>query len=345
VAGAGTRPSRQVPGGCFRLLRWSILVANRVRHSESRRRTHEMVTKSAFLYLSKSDGFKNFLTRFQSFNNVTRRFVAGEELADAVAAIRILNQKGISASFDHLGESITSEAATREEVNEYVRVLDSIEENKLDSNVSVKLTQLGLDVSQELCYANTRRIVEAAAGYRNFVRIDMEESSKTEATLEIFKRLRSEFDNVGIVIQAYLYRTEKDIEELLKIRARIRLCKGAYKEPASVAFPRKDDVDANYVKLTKPLLVSGIYHGLATHDENMIAAAKQFAAEMSIESDKFEFQMLYGIRRDLQEQLVREGYRMRVYVPYGRYWYPYFMRRLAERPANIWFVLRNMMKG
>ncbi len=332
--------------GCFLLLRWSILVAHRANGSPNPVNVHnKMVTKSAFLSLSKSDRFKTFLTRFQSFNNVTRRFVAGEDLADAVEAIRVLNQKGISASFDHLGESITSEAATREEVNEYVRVLDSIEENKLDSNVSVKLTQLGLDVSQELCYSNTRRIVESAAAYSNFVRIDMEESPKTDATLEIFKRLRNEFENVGIVIQAYLYRSVKDIEELLKIGARIRLCKGAYNEPAAVAFPEKADVDANYSKLTKLLLTSGIYHGLATHDENMIAAAEQFARELAIASDKFEFQMLYGIRRDLQEKLVREGYRMRVYVPYGRYWYPYFMRRLAERPANIWFVLQNMMRG
>jgi proline dehydrogenase len=305
----------------------------------------KMLTKSAFLYLSKSDRFKNFLSRFQSFNNVTHRFVAGEELADAVQAIRALNQKGITASFDHLGESITSEAATRDEVNEYVRVLDSIAENKLDSNVSVKLTQLGLDVSQELCYSNTRRIVEAARGYNNFVRIDMEESSKTDATLEVFKRLRSEFENVGIVIQAYLYRSEADIEDLLKIGSRIRLCKGAYKEPAAIAFPEKSDVDANYIKLTRLLLTSGIYHALATHDENMIGAGEQIAGELALAPDRFEFQMLFGIRRDLQESLVSRGYRMRVYVPYGRYWYPYFMRRLAERPANIWFVLRNMMKG
>jgi proline dehydrogenase len=304
-----------------------------------------MLTKSAFLYLSQSERFKNFLTRFQSFNNVIHRFVAGEDLPDAVEAIRQLNRKNISASFDHLGESITSEAATREEVNEYVRVLDSIEENKLNSNVSVKLTQLGLDVGQEICYANTRRIVEAALRYNNFVRIDMEDSTKTDGTLEIFKRLRREFDNVGIVVQAYLYRTEKDIEDLLKIGARIRLCKGAYKEPASVAFPEKADVDANYIKLTGLLLSSGIYHGIATHDEKMIAAARAFAEERSISREKFEFQMLYGIRRDLQERLVREGYRMRVYVPYGRYWYPYFMRRLAERPANVWFVLRNALRG
>ena len=304
-----------------------------------------MVTKSAFLYLSQSERFKKFLTRFQSFNNVTRRFVAGEELAGAVEAIRQLNRRGISASFDHLGESITSEVETRKEVNEYVRVLDSIHESSLDSNVSVKLTQLGLDVSQDLCYANTRTIVGAALRYNNFVRIDMEDSSKTDATLQVFKRLRAEFENVGIVIQAYLFRSEKDTEELQELGARIRLCKGAYKEPPSVAFPRKADVDANYIKLTKMLLSSSAYHGIATHDENMIAATIQFAKERNISPDKFEFQMLYGIRRDLQEKLVRDGYRMRVYVPYGRYWYPYFMRRLAERPANVWFVLRNMIRG
>ncbi len=301
--------------------------------------------KSAFLYLSKSEGFKSFLTRFQSFNNVTRRFVAGENLQDAVEAIRQLNRKNISASFDHLGESITSEAETRNEVNEYVRVLDSIEENKLNSNVSVKLTQLGLDVGQDVCYANTRKIVEAALRYNNFVRIDMEDSTKTDGTLEVFRRLRSEFDNVGIVVQAYLYRTEKDVEDLLKIGAKIRLCKGAYKEPASVAFSEKRDVDANFIKLTRLLLTSGMYHAIATHDERMITAARDFAGEKSISQDSFEFQMLYGIRRDLQEALEQQGYRMRVYVPYGRYWYPYFMRRLAERPANVWFVLRNVLRG
>ena len=304
-----------------------------------------MVTKSAFLYLSKSERFKKFLTRFRSFNNVTRRFVAGEDLADAVEAIRQLNRQGISASFDHLGESINSEAETRQEVDEYIRVLESINSNSLDSNVSVKLTQLGLDVRQELCYANTRAIVEAALRYDNFVRIDMEDSTKTDATLQVFKRLRGEFENAGIVVQAYLYRTEKDVEELLKIGARIRLCKGAYKEPPEVAFPKKADVDANYIKLMKMLLPSGIYHGIATHDEKMIQTTTQFAKDQGIGPEKFEFQMLYGIRRDLQQKLVHEGYRMRVYVPYGRYWYPYFMRRLAERPANIWFVMKNMLKG
>lgn len=304
-----------------------------------------MLTKSALLYISRSEGFKNFLTRFQSFNNVTHRFVAGEELKDAVEAIRNLNGKRISASFDHLGESITAEEATREEVSEYVHVLESIKENGLDSNVSVKLTQIGLDIDKELTYKNARAIVEAAARYQNFVRIDMEDSPKTDGTLDIFKRLRSQFNNVGIVIQAYLYRSEKDIDDLLKAGSRIRLCKGAYMEPDSVAFPKKEDVDANYVTLMKMLLTSGLYHGIATHDENMIAATKDFARERGIAQDQFEFQMLYGVRRDLQDKLVSEGYRVRVYVPYGKFWYPYFMRRLAERPANVWFVVKNMMKG
>ena len=232
------------------------------------------MTKSLLLYLSESNGFKNFLTRFKSFNNVTHRFVAGEDLAEAVEAIRQLNSKAISASFDHLGESIKSESETRQEVREYLRVLDQIEKNGLDSNVSVKLTQLGLDVDQELCYENARAIVEAAGRYQNFVRIDMEDSTKTDATISIFKRLRQEFDNVGIVVQSYLYRTESDVKDLLQIGARIRLCKGAYKEPETVAFQDKADVDKNYVHVMKMLLVSGIYHGIATHDENMIAATK-----------------------------------------------------------------------
>lgn len=295
--------------------------------------------------MSASESLKNFLTKFKSFNNVTQRFVAGEEIRDAVAAIRQLNSKAITATFDHLGESISKEEATREEVREYQRLIEAIKQHSLNSNVSVKLTQLGLDIDSEICYENTRAIVAAAASENNFVRIDMEDSTKTDATLEIFRRLRAEFENVGIVVQSYLYRTEKDIEALLKIGARIRLCKGAYKEPESVAFANKADVDKNYVKLMQMLLPSGIYHGIATHDPNMIEATKQFAKETGITSDRYEFQMLYGVRRDLQESLVKEGYRMRVYVPYGKFWYPYFMRRLAERPANVWFVLKNMMKG
>ncbi|MBI3654452.1 MAG: proline dehydrogenase family protein [Acidobacteria bacterium] len=305
----------------------------------------EAIMKSALLYLSTSEGFKNFLTKFKSFNQVTRRFVAGEEIATAIEAIKQLNAKQISATFDHLGESISAEAETREEVREYQRLIASIVAHSLDSNVSVKLTQLGLDIDKELCYQNTRAIVESALRYQNFVRIDMEDSTKTAATFDIFKRLRAEFDNVGIVVQAYLYRTATDIAELLPLGARIRLCKGAYKEPAEVAFPNKADVDQNYIKLMKMLLPSGLYHGIATHDPAMIEATKKFAVAQGITAEQFEFQMLYGVRRDLQEGLVQEGWRVRVYVPYGKFWYPYFMRRLAERPANIWFVLKNMMKG
>jgi proline dehydrogenase len=301
--------------------------------------------KSTLLYLSKSEGFKDFLTRFESFNKITRRFVAGVELPDAVHAIRELNRRNIRASFDHLGESISSENETRREVAEYLKILDQINETGIQSNVSVKLTQLGLDVSRELCYENAREIVRVASGYRNFVRIDMEDSTRTDATLEVFTRLRNEFENVGIVIQAYLYRSEKDIEALLRLRARIRLCKGAYSEPPSAAFPNKEDVDANFVRLMKTLVSSDLYHGIATHDENMISATKSFTSENKIGLDRFEFQMLYGVRRDLQDRLVSEGFRMRVYVPYGHYWYPYFMRRLAERPANLWFVLKNMLRG
>ena len=303
------------------------------------------MTKSLLLYLSESQGFKNFLTRFKSFNNVTHRFVAGEDTQEAVEAIRQLNRKAISASFDHLGESIKSEGETREEVREYIHVLDEIDRNKLNSNVSVKLTQLGLDIDQGLCYENARAIVEAASARQNFVRIDMEDSTKTDATIDMFKRLRKEFENVGIVVQSYLYRTEADVKDLLQIGARIRLCKGAYKEPETVAFQDKADVDKNYVHIMKILLASDIYHGIATHDEKMITATKQYAAEKGLASDRYEFQMLFGIRRDLQEKLVRDGYRMRVYVPYGGSWYPYFMRRLAERPANVWFILKNMFKG
>jgi len=304
-----------------------------------------MPTKSVLLHLSTSQSFKSFLTKFKSFNNVTRRFVAGEDLGDAARAVRELNQKRIAASFDHLGESIASEPETREEVREYLRVLDTIAGNSLESNVSVKLTQLGLDISRDLCFENARTIIVAAAARNSFVRIDMEDSTKTDGTLDVFRRLRTEFDNVGIVIQSYLHRSENDVDELLEAGARIRLCKGAYDEPSSVAFTKKADTDDNYVRLMKKLLGSGIYHGIATHDERMITATKRFAAENRIGAETFEFQMLFGVRRDLQEKLVAEGYRMRVYVPYGRYWYPYFMRRLAERPANLWFVAKNMLKG
>ncbi|HZS48914.1 MAG TPA: proline dehydrogenase family protein [Blastocatellia bacterium] len=303
------------------------------------------LSKSALLYLSRQEGLRDVASRSSTFQKITKRFVAGETLEEALGAIRDLNSKGITASFDHLGESIKSASEADGEVTEYNRILQTIDRERLHSNVSVKLTQLGLDIDPEICYQNTRKIVETARSFENFVRIDMEDSAHTGTTLEVFRRLRAEFDNVGIVVQAYLYRTEKDVEDLLKIGARIRLCKGAYKEPASVAFPKKEDVDQNYVKLMKMLLPSNIYHGIATHDPAMIEATKKFAGENNIGKGRFEFQMLFGIRRDLQESLIKEGYGLRVYVPYGNAWYPYFMRRLAERPANVWFILKNFFKG
>jgi proline dehydrogenase len=304
-----------------------------------------MITRTALLYLSRQQGLRDLISRFSATRKVTRRFIAGENIDDAILAIRELNALGITASFDHLGESITSEAEADAEVREYLRVLGKIEDTGINSNVSVKLTQLGLDIDESLCLNNTRRIVEEAARRGNFVRIDMEDTPKTDATLRIFRTLRAEFDNVGIVIQAYLYRSAKDIEELLRLGARIRLCKGAYQEPPEVAFPEKKDVDDNFVRLMQTLLTSGISHGIATHDEKMIAATKEFAARERIAQSAYEFQMLFGVRRDLQVKLRQEGYSMRTYVPYGEFWYPYFMRRLAERPANVWFVLKNLLKG
>lgn len=304
-----------------------------------------MLTRTALLYLSRQHRLKNFFSYLPGFKQVTRRFIAGENIDDAIVAIKELNALGISATFDHLGESTTSAAEAEADVREYFHVLRRIDETGVNSNVSVKPTQLGLDISEDLCHNNIRRIVEEARRYGNFVRMDMEGSDKTDATLRIFYALRAEFDNVGIVMQAYLYRTEKDLDKVMAMNARVRLCKGAYDEPAEVAFPEKKDVDDNYVKLMKKLLKSGVYHGMATHHERMIQETNDFAAREGISKDAYEFQMLYGIRRDLQLKLAQDGYRVRTYVPYGEYWYPYFMRRLAERPANVWFILKNAVKG
>lgn len=278
---------------------------------------------------------------------MTTRFVAGEDIEEAVAAIREINKLNCTASFDHLNESVANEAETKEEVREYLNILSRIDETGIRSNVSIKLTQFGLDIDPELAYTNARAVVAEAARRGNFVRVDMEQSNVTQVTIDIFKRLRAEFalNDVGIVLQSYLKRTFDDAQELLKIPARIRICKGAYNEPPEVAFPEKKDVDENYIRVMKLLLSSGTYHGIATHDPNMINATIRYARDEGIGKEAFEFQMLYGVRRDLQERLAREGYNVRVYVPYGKHWYPYFMRRLAERPANIWFIMKNMFKG
>jgi proline dehydrogenase len=306
-----------------------------------------MVTRSALIYLSQREGLKEFATRFRPFKKLTTRFVAGETIDEAVAAIRRINDDGCTASFDHLNESVTSATETEAEVGEYLDILKQIDDTSIRSNVSIKLTQFGLEIDPELAYQNARRVVADAARRGNFVRVDMEGSNVTQATIDLFKRLRAEFglNDVGIVLQSYLHRTFADAQELLEIPARIRICKGAYSEPPEVAYPEKKDVDENYIRVMKLLLASGVYHGIATHDPKMIAATIDYAQQEGIGRDAFEFQMLYGVRRDLQTQLARDGYNMRVYVPYGKHWYPYFMRRLAERPANIWFVLKNMLKG
>jgi proline dehydrogenase len=306
-----------------------------------------MVTRSALLYLSRREGLKDFATRFSPFKKMTTRFVAGEDIEEAIDAIRQINAKGCTASFDHLNESVTKAEETEEEVREYLQILSRIDDTGIRSNVSIKLTQFGLEIDPELAYRNARMVVEDAARRGNFVRIDMEASNVTQATIDIFKRIRAEFglNDVGIVLQSYLRRTMDDVHDLLKIPARIRICKGAYNEGPDVAFPDKKDVDANYVRVMQVLLSSGTYHGIATHDPNMINETIRYMRREGISKDAFEFQMLYGVRRDLQEKLARDGYQMRVYVPYGKHWYPYFMRRLAERPANVWFVLKNMFRG
>ena len=306
-----------------------------------------MITRDALLWLSNREGLKDFATRFGFFKKLTTRFVAGDTIDEVIPFIRQLNAENCTASFDHLNESVGSAAEAEQEVTEYLNILAKIDESHIRSNVSIKLTQFGLGLDKELAYRNARRVVEEAQRRGNFVRVDMEGSDVTQVTIDIFKRLRAEFglNDVGIVLQSYLYRTYADAQELVKLPARIRICKGAYSEPPAVAYPDKKDVDANYIKVMQLLLGSGTYHGIATHDPKMISATVDFATREGIGKDKFEFQMLYGIRRDLQRQLAHDGYNVRIYVPYGKHWYPYFMRRLAERPANVWFVMKNLAKG
>jgi proline dehydrogenase len=302
--------------------------------------------RSTLLYLSNQPRVFRFVRNNGLAKKFARRFVAGETLDDAFAVVRTLNANGITASLDLLGESVTNEREARAAESEYLRILDRIHEERLDANVSLKLTAMGLDISEDLCVAIMHDVLGRAQAYRTFVRLDMESSAYTERTLRLFEeRLYPTYkQNVGIVLQSYLYRTWSDAERAIQLRCRVRLCKGAYKEPASVAYPEKREVDANYIKCMRALLECGVYPGIATHDPAVIAEAKRFVAEKGIDRSRFEFQMLYGIRRDMQEQLVREGYRMRVYVPFGTQWYPYLMRRLAERPANVAFITGNVVR-
>jgi len=302
--------------------------------------------RRTFLWLSNQPTIFKFVRNNGLAKKFAGRFVAGETLDTAIAAVRELNARKITASLDLLGESVTNEPEAHAAKNEYLEMLDRIAKEKLNANVSVKLTQMGLDISESLCVQIMREILARAKQYDSFVRLDMEGSDYTERTLAMFEhKLYPGFEkHVGIVLQSYLFRTEKDVARAIALGARVRICKGAYKEPPTVAFPAKADVDANYVKCMQRLMSEGNYPGLATHDPAIIAEAKRWASEQGIAPSRFEFQMLYGIRRDMQEQIVREGYNMRVYVPFGTQWYPYLMRRLAERPANVAFITGSVMR-
>jgi proline dehydrogenase len=301
--------------------------------------------RALLLFLAHREGFKNFILRFKVFQDAAWRFVAGETLNDAIRAVREANRLRIRGTLDLLGENTHSRADALNAVREVLAMLDRIRDERVDCNVSVKLTQLGLGLDTEFCRSNLEEIVRRARACGSFVRVDMEDSPYTQRTLEIVLKVHKLLDNVGTVVQAYLYRTEKDVADLLEAGVTIRLCKGAYLEPEAVAFRKKSDTDDNFLKLTRQLLQSGLYHAIATHDAAIIEATKAFARAQKIPSERFEFQMLYGVRRDLQQNLAKDGFNVRIYIPYGRRWYPYFMRRLAERPANLLFVARNFFKG
>jgi proline dehydrogenase len=306
------------------------------------------VLRSAFIALSKNRILRKFCEQTRFGRRMSSRFVAGMEIGDALLVAQALNQQGLLVTLDSLGESVSSEVEAQAAAEIYHKLLDLIASHRVNANVSVKLTQMGLELSPQLAGEIAQSLAQHARSLGNFVRIDMEDSSLTQVTLDIVRRIHAQPElrnSIGIVIQAYLYRSQADIEQLIVEGIRVRLCKGAYKEPAEVAFPVKADVDINYVKLGEMLLDSPIYHGLATHDDSMIAAAKAYAASHNIAPSRFEFQMLYGVRRDLQRKLVSEGFNVRVYVPFGREWYPYFMRRLAERPANVLFLAKNFFRS
>jgi proline dehydrogenase len=306
--------------------------------------------RALFVGLSENPTLRNFAEHSSIGQRVSSRFVAGTGIADAVRVTQSLNRSGMAVTVDNLGENVTNRHEARQSAQLYHQILDAIAANHLNANISLKLTHMGLDVDEALARELVGGLVAKAASMSppGFVRVDMEGSPYTQRTLDFvheLHRMPGYENSVGTVIQAYLRRSESDVEKLLSERIRIRLCKGAYKEPASIAFESKPEVDTNYVKLMRRLMTSGIYHGLATHDENIIREAEAFALQEKIAPDKFEFQMLYGIRRDLQQELVRRGWRMRVYIPFGTEWYPYFMRRLGERPANVLFIARNLLRA
>jgi proline dehydrogenase len=305
------------------------------------------VLRAGFIALSQSRSLRSIAENSAFGQRLSGRFVAGLTIEDALRAAAAMNRLGLGVSVDNLGENVTNAEEARHSAQLYHQLLDHLASQNLEANVSVKLTHMGMDVDENMAYEITSGLVQHAARINNFVRVDMEGSAYTQRTLDFVHRLHREPEysgRVGAVIQSYLHRSERDIEQLVAARIRVRLCKGAYKEPPEIAFEKKADVDANYVKLMKILLKSGVYHGIATHDENMIHATIDFARRENISASAFEFQMLYGVRRDLQQKLIKDGWRCRVYIPFGTEWYPYLMRRLAERPANALFLLRNLFR-
>lgn len=304
------------------------------------------MVRAFFLFLSRQKHLRRWMETSAVAQRLSKRFVAGETLEQALAVARKLSAEGITVTLDHLGESVTSLAEAAEARDVYLRTLDAIhaEPRSGGGNVSLKLTQFGLDLSYDECLANVDQLVRRAAELGAFVRVNMESSEYVDRTLTLVRTLFQRYGAVGVVIQAYLHRSSQDVEQLCAEKIRVRLCKGAYLEPDAVAFPEKAKVDRSFIALTQYLISHGVYPAIATHDEAMIEQTKQFAAANGVGRDRFEFQMLYGIRRDLQRRLVADGYRLRLYVPFGKAWYPYYMRRLAERPANVLFILRNLFR-
>ena len=304
--------------------------------------------RALFISLSESRSLRAIAEKSAIGRRISTRFVAGTQVEDVLRATKAINQGGATVSIDNLGENVTNVEEARESAGLYHQLLDDIARLGLKANISLKLTHMGLDIDEKLARELVAGLVAKAASLKSFVRVDMEGSPYTQRTLDFVHELHRMPGNrgvVGTVIQSYLHRSEQDVNDLLAQGIRIRLCKGAYKEPPEIAFQKKSEVDANYVKLMKIVMKSGIYHGLATHDEAIIKESKAFATREKIARDSFEFQMLHGIRRDLQQQLVREGWGMRVYIPFGTEWYPYFMRRLAERPANVFFIVKNFFRA
>ncbi|HSL70183.1 MAG TPA: proline dehydrogenase family protein [Longimicrobiales bacterium] len=301
--------------------------------------------RETLIMLSESSTARRFVKSAPGARTMARRFVAGETIDDGMRAVRAVNQRGMSATLDYLGESVRNREEARAAADVYMRALERIADEKLNANVSLKLTQMGQDIDETFLRENVGRLLDRAAASAIFVRFDMEASSHTQRTLDFFRRLWAEgYRNIGVVIQSYLRRSAGDIEQLNRDQVRVRLCKGAYKEPPAAAFQLKREVDDNYVELMRSLLAHGNYPGIATHDERMIDATRAAARQLNQPPASYEFQMLYGIRRDLQQRLVAAGYNLRVYVPFGEAWYPYLMRRMAERPANLFFILNAVVR-